>query len=312
MNLRDLEYVHAVAKHRSFSKAAASCHVSQPALSNQIKKLEQELGATLFDRRVNEVQPTVFGVRVVDAAHQIILQTEKIRQIALEYRNQDTLPFKIGMTPTLAPYLTQYFSEMLSSLQEHTRVLLVENKPVELAEMVERQELDIALLSRKSHEMIYGREDKRSMEFKPLWQEPIYLGVRKGHPLAENQMIRAKNVPADLLIRFSIPFGYPLEKHLPEASDSIAEKTGFDVSAARFETVCRHISHSDDCTIINAVAAEQFKQDNWNLDFIEFEDEGNLRDLGIVYRPGYHRSELLDSIAAYVNETPPRGTIPSQ
>jgi LysR family hydrogen peroxide-inducible transcriptional activator len=82
MNLRDLEYVLAVSRLGSFSGAAVDCNVSQPALSNQIKKLEKELGTDLFIRLSGEVRPTVFGARVINIAENILLDAQKIRDTA--------------------------------------------------------------------------------------------------------------------------------------------------------------------------------------------------------------------------------------
>ncbi|MDJ0612937.1 MAG: LysR family transcriptional regulator [Rhizobiaceae bacterium] len=311
MNLRDLQYVEAIALHRNFSRAAHACNVSQPALSSQIKKLEQELGVALFERRTSDIQLTEFGTRAVESAKQILKQTDVIREMAMEYRDVEALPFKIGMTPTLAPYLTKYFRDMLLEIFPKMRVVLVEDKPFELAQKVERQEIDIALIARNSHELIYGGLKQKALDFTSIWLEPIYLGVRKGHVLAERSSIKAREIPAELLIRFNVPFGYDLEKDLPDVSGRIEEHTGFDVSSARFETVCRHISHSNHCTIINAIAADQFTQDNWGLEFIEFEDEGNMRDLGIISRPGYTRLSVLEGMGEYVNRTPPGGVIPT-
>jgi len=311
MNIRNFKYVEAVALHRNFSRAALACNVSQPALSSQIKKLEQELGVMLFERKTSEVQLTEFGARAVEAAKQILKQTDVIREIAMEYRDLEALPFKIGMTPTLAPYLTKYFRDMLQGIYPNLRVVLVEDKPIELSQMVERQEIDIALIARKSHQLIFADTDRKPLDFTSIWLEPLYLGVRKGHPLAARSSISASEVPADLLVRFGIPFGYDLESQLPDVSGKMTEQTGFDVSAARFETVCRHISHSDNCTIINAIAAAQFQRDNWGLDFIKFEDEGNLRDLGMISRPKYPRHAVLQSMGNYINDYPPSGVTPT-
>ena len=307
MNLRDLIYIVAVARDKNFSRAANECGVSQPALSSQIKKLENELGADIFERRVNEVRLTEFGARIIVSANSIIEQTKIIKDIALEYQEVDANPFKIGMTPTLAPYITKYFKEMFAFLYPSMRIILIEDKPVELSQMVEAKKVDIALIANKSHKLIYG--NNLSMNFTSLWQEPLLLGVRKGHPLAQKVSISAKDVPADLLIRFSIPFGYDLEKDLPDANPQMLERTGYDANATRFETVCRHVSQSDDCTIINGIAAEQFKQHNWDLAYLEFEDEGNLRDLGMISLPGYPRNQILQAMVDYIHNAPPKGSI---
>ena len=309
MNLRDLAYVVAVTKHQNFSRAAEECNVSQPALSSQIKKLENELGADLFERKVKDVCLTEFGTRVMDSAQKIIAQSEIIKDIALEYREIEALPFKIGMTPTLAPYITKYFREMFTELFPKMRIVLIEDKPVELSQMVEAKKIDIALIARKSHDLLYYDGNHSAVDFTSLWYEPLLLGVRKGHPLTKKTSIKAKDVPAEGLIRFNIPFGYDLEKDLPDARPEMLERTGYDASATRFETVCRYVSESDDCTIINAIAAEQFRQHNWGLDYLEFEDEGNLRDLGMISVSGYPRQQILKAMVDYINHSPPKGAL---
>ncbi|MEM9764427.1 MAG: LysR family transcriptional regulator [Pseudomonadota bacterium] len=310
MNLRDLVYVVAVADHRNFTRAAEAINVSQPALSNQIKKLEAELGIEIFARRKNDVRLTEFGERIVTAARQINDLARSIGELADTYRRVDMLPFRLGITPTLAAYLSRYFLDMLAELYPEMRLIIVEEYPVELARMVEDQELDTALIARKSHSAIFKEGARRSLAFTPLWLEPLFLGVREGHELCQRESILARDVPADLLIRFDISFGYDLEKDLPAPGSGSAEIVGIDVRSARFETVCRHVAQSEACTIVNAIAAIQFQSDNLGLAFIPFEDAGNLRELGAITRPEYHRKSVVDAVQRYIQETPPPGTLP--
>jgi len=295
MNLRDLEYLESVAVHRNFSRAALACNVSQPALSSQIKKLEQELGVEIFDRRHNEVLLTEFGARIIDKASSVNRNTRAIKDVAMQFKDQEAFPFKLGITPTLAPYLIGYFRDLIGHLYPSMRVVLVEDKPVQLARKIEMREIDVAFLARKTFNKLNEKQEKPSLSFQSLWLEPLFLAVKSGTPLASRNSILAKDVPADRLIRFAIPFGYDLEKDLPMAADEADSKVEFDVTAARFETVCRHISHSEDCTIVNSIAAEQFTKDRWGLSFIPFDDAGNKRDLGVVSRKGYNRQSLLDN-----------------
>ncbi|MEM8812815.1 MAG: LysR family transcriptional regulator [Pseudomonadota bacterium] len=309
MNLRDLVYVVAIADHRNFTRAAEAINVSQPALSSQIKKLEAELGVDIFARGKNDIRLTEFGDRLVAAARQINDLASRIGEMAREYREVDALPLRLGMTPTLAAYLSRYFLDMIAALYPQMRLVIVEEYPVDLAQMVEAQELDAALIARKSHAAIFKAGTRRVPDFTPLWLEPLFLGVRDGHPLAHAKSIQAKDVPGDLLIRFDISFGYELEKDLPTPDPKSAELVGIDVRSARFETVCRHVAQSDACTIINAIAAGQFKRDNLGLSFIPFSDEGNLRELGAITRPEYSRKSVVDAIQAYIQSTPPSGTL---
>lgn len=299
MNLRDLEYVEAVGKYLSFSRAASACNVSQPALSNQIKKLEHELGAPLFDRLVHEVRPTELGLRVIQSAELILVHAQKIRDMAIEYHNPAILPLKIGMTPTLAPYLMQYLGSLLRSLFPAMRITLIEDKPDELAQMVEDRDLDIAIIPHNCH--------KTRLDFSPLFSEPRFLAVRTGHPLAQTASISVKDIPCDQFIRLKVPFGFDIEDRLECPPSHTNLGAGFDLASVRFETVCRHICNSDSCTLVPALAAEQFKRDNWNLSFISFQEEGSSRDIGIISRVGCPRKPLLATIGENIHQNPPAG-----
>ncbi|MEM7211929.1 MAG: LysR family transcriptional regulator [Pseudomonadota bacterium] len=303
MNLRDLEYVLAVEKHGQFSQAAIASNVSQPALSNQIKKLEQHLGGELFHRLSTEIRPTELGHRVIEIAHRMIRDAQRIRDTATEFRDPEALPFNIGMTPTLAPYLTKYFSEMFSTLFPNMRVTMIEDLPDRMVEMVTDRELDVALIARSNH--------KSRLDFSSIWSEPLFLAVRQGNPLGDLRCIQPQDVPSQHLIRLPYSFGYALEEDLPKPDKFKRSSKNFDLTALRFETVCRHVSHSDDCTIVSALAAEQFKRDNWNLSFVPFEGAGNLRDLGAVSRPGCPRKPLLARIGNFINQSPPEGVVPN-
>ena len=310
MNLRDLQYVIALAEHQNFTRAAREVAVSQPALSNQIKKLEAELGVAIFDRRQGGVQLTAFGQDLVGNARQITELVENITDLADKYNSATSTPLRLGMTPTLAAYLSRYFKDLFGQIAVDRKIVVFEEYPVALAKMVEDRAIDMAFIARKSFDRIYA-ESEGSLEFLSLWFETLYLGVRQDHPIALENGIWAQHVPADHLIRFDIPFGYELEKDLPVPDDSVADTTGIDVKSARFETVCRHVAQSDACTLINAIAAEQFKRDGFGLAFVPFNDEGNMRELGVITRPQFPHPELLCALHDGICQNAPQGTVAS-
>ena len=303
MNLRDLEYVLAVARQGKFSQAAAVCNVSQPALSNQIKKLEQELGVDLFLRLSGEVRLTEYGQRVADIAERILSDAQRIKDTATQFRDPEAIPFKIGMTPTLAPYLTQYFANLFKTIFPNMTVIMIEDLPDNMLQMVEDHQLDAALVAETNH--------KGDLDFTSIWSEPLFLAMRDQHPLSTLSSITPEDVPAHDFIRLPYPFGYALESRLPSPNATHRASKKFDLSALRFETVCRHVCYSDDCTIVSALAAEQFKQDQWPLHFVPFEGPGNLRNLGAATRPRCPRRSILDKIGRYINDAPPRGVVPT-
>ena len=303
MNLRDLEYVAAVAKLGSFSGAADMCHVSQPALSNQIRKLEKELGMDHFIRASGDTRLSAFGERVVAIAHEMLAGAQRIRDAATEFRDPEAVPFLIGLTPTLAPYLTQYFSQMFSELFPNMRVTMIEDLPQNMLSQVEDHTLDVALVAQLNHNPTLG--------FTSIWTEPLYLAMRRGHPLETLASIHPEDVPVHDFIRLPHSFGYELEDRLPQPDRNARAAKRFDLTALRFETICRHICHSDDCTIVSALAAEQFRQDAWPISFVPFEAPGNLRNLGAASRLDCPRKPLLAKIGAYIQRNPPKGVTPT-
>jgi len=105
MTLTELRYLVAVANERNFGRAAQKCFVSQPALSVAIQKLEEELGARLFERSKNEVTVTPIGERIVEQAQRVLEEIARIREIAQAGRNPLAGPLRLGVIYTVAPYL---------------------------------------------------------------------------------------------------------------------------------------------------------------------------------------------------------------
>ncbi|SLN56656.1 LysR family transcriptional regulator [Pseudooctadecabacter jejudonensis] len=302
MNLRDLEYVLAVVQNRNFSIAAERCNVSQPALSNQIKKLELELGIDLFLRLPGEVRPTVGGARIAEIASLVQLNVQKIKDLATEYRDPEALPLRVGVTPALAPYLTRYLSDLFGATFPNMRVIMVEDLPDSMLKKVANYELDTALLAQANR--------SNALDFTPVWKERLMLAMRRGHPLENRPQIFVEDVPADDLIRLPYSFGYDLEARLPVSDNAEKSNKAFDLSAARFDTVCRHLRYSDSVTIVSSVAAEFMQVEDWGMSFVPFAGPGNTRCIGAVSRPNCPRFSILKKMYDYISQQPPGGASP--
>ncbi len=123
MNLRDLSYIIAVADTRHFGKAAQRCFVSQPTLSGQIRKLEDELGVTIFERTNRSVRVTTVGEEILRHARQMMEQADAIRSLATAQRDPLAGPLRIGAIPTISPYLMPLILAPLK--QQHPKLKLV-------------------------------------------------------------------------------------------------------------------------------------------------------------------------------------------
>ncbi|HRE02930.1 MAG TPA: LysR substrate-binding domain-containing protein, partial [Ilumatobacteraceae bacterium] len=175
MNLRDLEYLVAVADHRHFRKAAEACFVSQPTLSTQIKKLEHELGVTLLERAPGHVMLTAAGEQVVDRARVMLREAGSILDIARRAGDPESATLRLGLFPTLAPYLLPHVVPALRQAFPKLELLLVEEKTEEVLARLRDGRLDAGILALPVH------DDQLHQEY--LFDEDFLLALPHGHPL---------------------------------------------------------------------------------------------------------------------------------
>lgn len=174
MTLTELRYIVAVAQEKHFGRAAQRCFVSQPTLSIAIKKLEEELGVSLFDRSSNEVMVTEAGERIVSQAMHVLEEADRIKHLANEEQNELDGVFKLGLIFTVAPYLLPKLILSLRGIAPNMPLQLDENYTVSLTESLKRGDLDAAVVAEPFHEP--------SLVTTPLYDEPFFVIVPKGHP----------------------------------------------------------------------------------------------------------------------------------
>jgi LysR family hydrogen peroxide-inducible transcriptional activator len=196
MTLNELRYIVAVAQERNFGRAAAKCFVSQPALSVAIQKLEEELGAPLFERGKNEVSVTAVGARVVEQAQKVLEEVARIRELAQAGRNQLVGVLKLGVIYTVAPYL---LPDLIPAL--HVRA---PQMPLEIEENL-TENLETALKS--------GRVDAAiiALPFNPpgvvtefLYEEPFQVVVPLGHKWARRKSVSPDELPGEHTILLNV------------------------------------------------------------------------------------------------------------
>ena len=177
MTLTELRYIVAVAQERHFGRAAQRCFVSQPTLSIAIKKLEEELAVSLFDRSSNEIITTDAGERIVAQARRVLEEADLIRHLATEEQNELEGPFKLGLIFTVAPYLLPKLIMSLRSEAPKMPLMLEENYTDTLTEMLKRGDLDAVVVAEPYQEP--------GVVTLPLYDEPFFVIVPKGHHFEE-------------------------------------------------------------------------------------------------------------------------------
>jgi len=178
MNLRDLKYIIAVAESRHFGKAAERCCVSQPTLSGQIKKLEDQLGIAIFERTNRSVEITPVGEEILAYARQIVEQADGIEQVARTHQDPLAGPLRIGVIPTLSPYLMPLILAPLKKQLPQMKLVLSEELTDTLLERLHDHEIDAALLATAVGE--------QEFETLPLFGEPFWVADSRDHRFYEH------------------------------------------------------------------------------------------------------------------------------
>ena len=181
MNLRDLRYLVALAEHLHFGRAAEACFVSQPTLSTQIRKLEEELKVTLIERANRQVILTPVGAAVVAQAHRVLRDVDDLMRIAEEHRDPLGGDVRVGIIPTVAPYLLPRILPIIRREFPKVSIKLNEGQTRVIVRMLGDGELDALILALPVNE-------DHVVQVK-LYSEPFYLAVSKQHPKAGRKAV---------------------------------------------------------------------------------------------------------------------------
>ncbi|MFM7273793.1 MAG: LysR substrate-binding domain-containing protein, partial [Gammaproteobacteria bacterium] len=192
MNLRDLQYLVSVADLRHFGRAAERCHVSQPTLSTQLRKLEDYLGVPIFERSGRRVLVTPAGEQVVERARILLRDYEELQLTARRLKDPAAGQYRLGVFPTLAPYFLPRVIPAIHAQYPQLRLLLVEEKTEHLLEKLRAGRLDLALLALP----VTGE----GMESFTLFDEPFRLAVSEEHPLATRKQVTASDIAGEPLL----------------------------------------------------------------------------------------------------------------
>jgi len=192
MEMHQLRYVVAVARTRNFSRAAEQCHVSQPSLSQQIQKLEQELGERLFDRMKREAKLTPHGETFLHRAVRILEEVDAAKREATDAQKLLRGTVAVGVLPTIAPYLLPDALATFTAKFPGVQVVVQEDTTARLLKLALACEIDFALASRPIR-------DER-LEVRELFSEELLIALPPGHPLTRKRTVGADDLEGERLI----------------------------------------------------------------------------------------------------------------
>ncbi|MDC0534914.1 hydrogen peroxide-inducible genes activator [Francisellaceae bacterium] len=288
MNFRDLEYIIAVAKYQSFHIAADKCYVSQPALSMQIKKMENELDLKLFERYKKQVLITPIGEKIIAKAQEILLLKEDFQNIINLSKNPFTAKIKLGVFPTLAQYYIPKFLPDIHSKHPDLQIVPIEEKTEILLQKLNSGSIDAALLA-----MPVNQAD---IICKELFQDKFLVAVHKNHPLAKRKKISLEDIRSEHML--ILQQGHCLRDQII----AIDHELTFDDTATSLETLRQMVQVNLGITVMPKIATT--KRDcncteactSNPIVFLEFEDPQPFRRIALVYRKSSPYVEVFDSL----------------
>ena len=191
MTLQQLEYILAVNQFRHFAKAAEYCRVTQPTLSAMIQKLEEELDTKIFDRSQQPVCPTPIGLHIIEQAQNVLVQASRIKNIIEEEKHSLTGSFKLGILPTIAPYLLPRFFPQLMKKYPQLDIRVVEMKTNDIKKALQSGEIDAGIVA-----SLAGMEEFQQTS---LFYEQFFAYIAREDALANNEVIRTSDLTNEQL-----------------------------------------------------------------------------------------------------------------
>lgn len=295
MNLRDLKYLVALAEHKHFGRAAAASYVSQPTLSTQIRKLEDELGVSLVERAPRKVMLTPAGREAADRARAIVAEIEQMKEAARRSRDPEAGTVRLGIFPTLAPYLLPHVVPLVRQRFPKLELLLVEEKSDVLLERLRDGKLDAVVLA------LPLADDQLQAEF--LFEEPFVLAVPENHELAGHHGLNMHDLSNHRLLL--LEDGHCLRDQALNVCQlaGASEKSGFQ--ATSLETLRQMVAANVGITLLPMLAVQPPVALPGNVQLLPFAGSNPpSRRIGLVWRRSSAMGQFLEQLAELFRAVP--------
>ena len=293
MNLRDLRYFIAVAETLHFGRAAARCFVSQPTLSGQLKKLEGELGVSLFERTNKSVAITPIGEQLLQQARASVAEADAMVELARSHRDPLAGPLRVGAIPTLSPYLMPLILAPLRRDYPQMRLVLSEQTTDVLLQRLAKREIDLALLATPV--------DDPSLQRRDLFDEPFWLAHPRDSELYDHDEISQQDL--DGLQLLLLADGHCLAQQVMEAchmETRAAAGEMADLGAASLETLLQLVGAGFGSTLIPALAV----RGGWMTDTGVIARRLSLpktwRRISVVWRRSFPRVQAIEALVGVI------------
>lgn len=287
-SLTQLEYVLAVHKFGHFAKAAEACFITQPTLSMQIQKLEEDIGIVIFDRSKKPILLTDEGKKIIEQIRLILFEAKKIPEIISQGKKSEVDgEISIGVIPTIAPYVLPKLLPILEKNYPQLKLKIMEMQTHRIVEALETDEINVGLLATPI-------KQPKIFEF-PLFYEPFSILCRKDHELSALKKIKYSSLKFNDI--WLLEEGHCLRNQVLDVcslpSAKIEEKK-YKFESGSLETLKNLVNSYGGYTLLPALATETIGS---ATKLIQFERPIPAREIGLVYRREHYKGALIEALA---------------
>ncbi len=299
MTLQQLEYVIAVENHRHFAKAAQACFVTQPTLSMMLQKLEEELGVIIFDRSKQPVVPTEIGYLIIEQARKILKETAQLREIIETEKESLAGELRIGVIPTLAPYLLPLFLKSFSEKYPQIRLHIFELTTDSIIQKLKKDMIDIGIMATPTG-------DKELFET-PLFQEEFVVYAAKNEGILEKKYLLANDIDVNRLVL--LEEGHCMRAqviNLCELRQVSNQISNVFYESGSIETLKNLIELHEGITILPELALRNFTPEQFeNIRY--FKEPAPVREISLVTYRAFVKKRLAEALYNEILENMPVG-----
>ncbi len=298
ITLTQLEYIVAVDTHRHFVTASEKCFISQPTLSMQIKKLEENIGVVIFDRTKQPIIPTVLGKKIISQARVILREAKKMKYLIKELKNDISGDLRIGIIPTIAPYLLPLFVGNYKKKYPDVIIKIEELVTEKIVSKLITDEIDVGILVTPLHE--------KSIIERPLYYEEMMIYTNNSHPLASKSTINVKDIatPEIWLLNDGHCFRHQVV-NLCNLHDLQTDKLPFEFEGGALDTLIRIIDKEGGYTLIPELAGTDLLK-NKKSKIKKFSNIVPLREVSIVTTRQFAKTKLIDLLIDSIKLSVPK------
>ncbi len=291
MNIRDLEYLAALAEYKHFRRAADACHVSQPTLSGQIRKLEDELGITLLERTSRKVLFTQSGLILVEQAKKVLREVKLLKEMASNQGKDMTGPLHMGVIPTVGPYLLPYIMPIFKEAFPELDLYLYEAQTSSLLDQLESGRLDCAIVASV-------QETEAFIEV-PIFHERMLLAVSDIHPWVKQKQIKMNELKGHEVLM--LDDGHCLRDQALGYCFTAGARENSHFQATSLETLRNMIAANAGMTLMPELAVlNEGNRDG--VKYIPCIEPEPKRTIALVYRPGSPLRNRYERVAMAVGK----------